>query len=187
MKKPWEDYPKIWPTESRFFSFLRGGIRRGLWEKHPVKLTFIKKNRGRITNPKPSERFPTVWGGVCSCCNLELATKHLQVDHKKGGHSLRSSKDLQAFIEGLVFITEDDLAFLCKPCHDIKTYSEKHTISFEEARLEKRVILVMKREEVVKRYLRMKGFSSEDTSNAKKRKDIMRKVVQEKSRGGADG
>ena len=32
-KEPWEAYPDVWPTKASFFSWLRGGLRRALWEK----------------------------------------------------------------------------------------------------------------------------------------------------------
>ena len=34
-KMPWEAYPQIWKSEAAFMSWLRGGIRGGLWNKHP--------------------------------------------------------------------------------------------------------------------------------------------------------
>ena len=61
-----KEYSHIWKTESAFMSWLRGGVRGGLWNKHPVKLEFIKKNRIQIPNPNPKGKKPTVWGAVCA-------------------------------------------------------------------------------------------------------------------------
>jgi len=115
-------------------SWLRGGIRRSLWNRHPIKLEFIKNNRLRIDNPNPSSvRFAQVWGGQCAMCNSVFVQKDLQVDHKHGEHSLKDISDIQGFIEGLVInIEESSLQFLCKSCHKLKTQAERKGISVEE-------------------------------------------------------
>ena len=58
-----EKYPHIWKSKSAFMSYLRGGIRRSCWMKHPVKLEFIKNNRQRIPNPNTKGKAAEVWGG----------------------------------------------------------------------------------------------------------------------------
>jgi hypothetical protein len=65
-KKLWELYPHIWSSESAYMSWLRGGLRRYLWSKNPVKLEFIKQNRIKIPNPNPKGKVKEVWGGVCA-------------------------------------------------------------------------------------------------------------------------
>lgn len=144
--KPWIEHPTIWKTESAFMSFLRGGIRRSLWNRSPIKLEFINKNRIRIPNPvaKNRTRAPTVWGGECALCHKMFAMKDLEVDHKTGNHSLRSLDDIQAFVEGIVCVSEKDLQLVCKPCHKAKSHAEKQGISFEDARIEKEVIAIVK-------------------------------------------
>lgn len=146
MIKPWEIYPNIWKTEAAFLSYIRGGIRRHLWAKSPVKLEFIKKARSRIVNPaeKNRARFPLVWGGVCENCKKEFALKDMEVDHKTGEHSLKKVEDIQAFVQGIVFVTENDLALLCKPCHKSKTYAERTGMTFEDAVIEKEAIAICK-------------------------------------------
>lgn len=57
---PWTQHPSIWKTKSSFFSWLRGGIRRSLWNKSPIKLEYIKKHRKRIPNPNPKGKVETV-------------------------------------------------------------------------------------------------------------------------------
>lgn len=133
--QPWVEYPHIWKTESAFLSFIRGGIRRHLWSKNPIKLEFMKENRVSIpnTNPKSMKRFPTVAGGRCECCGGLFKQTELEVDHRTGEHSLKSLDDLQAFVEGIVLVRKSDLALLCKPCHKIKTYAERYGLTIEEA------------------------------------------------------
>ena len=41
-------------------------------------------------------------------------------------------------------VTEDDLQFVCKDCHENISYSQKNGCSFEEARVRKKHILIGK-------------------------------------------
>ena len=143
-KKLWEIYPHIWATESAYMSWLRGGIRRYLWSKNPVKLEFIKQNRIKIPNPNPKGKVKEVWGGVCALTGNTCPIGDMEVDHKEGNHSLKTLDDLVPFVKGIVMITLDDLQLVSKEAHKIKSYAEKQGISFEEAKIEKEVIEIIK-------------------------------------------
>lgn len=140
--QPWVEYPHIWKTESAYLSFVRGGIRRYLWSKNPVKLEFEKESTVQIPNdnPRSMKRFPTVAGGRCTICNGLFKRTEMECDHLTGEHSLRSLNDVQSFIEGIVFIRKEDLAMVCKPCHAIKTYAERYSLSLEDAKATKQAI-----------------------------------------------
>ncbi len=144
-KKLWEIYPHIWATESAYMSWLRGGIRRYLWSKNPVKLEFIKQNRVKIPNPNPKGKVKEVWGGVCALTGNIFPIGDMEVDHKEGNHSLKTLDDLVPFIKGVVMITLDDLQLVSKEAHKIKSYAEKQGISFEEAKAEKTAIELIKK------------------------------------------
>lgn len=176
-KKPWEEYPHIWKTESSFMSWIRGGIRRGLWNKSPVKLEFLKEHRRQIPNPNPKGRKPTVWGGDCALCGETFIESKLQVDHKQGNHKLTSIEDIQDFIEGIVLVGRDGLQMACKDCHDIKSYSDKYGISFEEARAEKMAIQIGK-DKQDRQWLIDKGI--EPMSNIKlRREQIVKRLLED--------
>lgn len=158
--KPWVEYPHIWKTEAMYLSWIRGGIRRYLWSKNPVKLEFVKEARKMITNPNVKLRKgrPKVWGGVCEICGKEHILKNMEVDHKTGEHSLRSVEDVQKFVEGIVFVRKEDLAFLCKPCHKIKTHAERSGMSHDDAAVDKLAILICKgKADVVKLWITERG------------------------------
>jgi len=143
---PWEVYPDIWKTESAFMSWIRGGIRAGLWNKHPVKLEFIKKSRIKIpnTNPRSMKRFPEVWATKCAITGEIIPLNKAEVDHKTGEHTLRNLDDIASFIKDIVLVTEDDLQIVSKDVHKIKTLAERKGITFEEAVIEKKVIAFAK-------------------------------------------
>ena len=178
-KPMWETHSDIWKTQAAFMSYVRGGIRLGLWNKNPVKLQFIKDNRVRAPLGKKTEKNPEgmVWGCECYLCNKLFRQTQCQVDHLEGNHSLKSMDDLRNFIEAMVSVTNDDLALVCKPCHDCKSYADRMEITFEEAKAHKKAIEVQKNNED-KEWLTAKKIKPE--SNAKKRrKQIVQYLLQE--------
>lgn len=166
-KSPWLNYPQIWPTKSSFLSFLRGGIRRALWNRSPIKLEFIKKYRRKIKNPNPKGKVKEVWGGTCNLCGNEFPSNQLNVDHREGQNSLRELSDLQSFMESIVLVQESDLQFVCLPCHKIKNLQERTGVDFETARVEKSVIEICKNKQD-KQWLLDKGITP--LGNAKLRR-----------------
>lgn len=140
-KKVWgEGTP--WATKSQWLSFIRGGIRRCLWARNPVKLNFLKKHTKKIknTNEASKKRFPKVNGAKCNICKKWHRVVDVEVDHIDGHHSLRKLEDLMGYFESIVMITEDDLQVLCKECHKTKSLADSRGISLEEAKFEQKVI-----------------------------------------------
>lgn len=178
-KKLWEIYPHIWKTESAYMSWIRGGIRRSLWNRHPVKLEFIKLNRVKIPNPNPKGKIDKVWGGVCALTGETHVIANLEVDHQKGNHSLQTLKDIEQFISGIVNITLEDLQFVSKEAHKIKSYAEKQCISFEEAKAEKTAIELIKKG-VDKQFLIDHNVKAENigSTQAVRRKQIVKILLE---------
>ena len=145
-----EKYPHIWKTKASLMSYLRGGLRRSCWMKHPVKLEFIKNNRERIPNPNPRGKVPEVWGGRCNVCKDLFVQSNLAVDHiREFSASLKDIEDIQTFVELISLVIEDDLQFVCKDCHDNISYSQKQGCSLEEARVRKKHILIGKEKRIL--------------------------------------
>lgn len=169
--QPWIDYPHIWRSESAYLSFIRGGIRRYLWSKNPIKLEFEKESRVPIVNdnPRSSKRFPTVAGGKCEMCEGLFKQKDMEVDHRTGEHSLRSFSDIQSFVEGIVFVRKEDLAMLCKPCHGVKSYAERYGYTIAESRIHKQVIEMDKKPvKQVVAFLTKHGYDPAKTKDKRK-------------------
>ena len=135
----------VWKTESELFSWIRGGIRGGLWNRHPVKIKVLQKNRIKIPNPNPKGRVKEVWGAECALCKQLHVMKNIQVDHIDGGdYSLRSVVDIQPFFESIVLVTEKDLRLLCKDCNLTCTYAKRFNLTYEEAFCTKYIIKMIK-------------------------------------------
>lgn len=170
----WEKYPEIWATQSAFLSWIRGGIRRSLWNRSPIKLEVLKKGRYKIANPNPKGKVSHVWGADCSLCGGCFVIKEIEVDHKTGNHSLNSVSEIQSFIEGIVMVTEDDLQLVCKTCHKAKSLADKQGMSFKEALTEKKIIDIIKTKQD-KEWLISKGIAP--ASNAKLRREQIKKLM----------
>jgi len=176
--EPWRDFPQIWSTQSKFMSWVRGGIRMGLWKKHPVKLEFIKRNTVMIenTNPRSMKRFPMVKAFKCAICDGTFSATKIEVDHIVGNSSLKTMDDVRSFIESMILVTFDDLQIVCHDCHDIKTHAEKQGITFEEAKIEKQVIAICKGStSSVKAFLIERGITP--AGNAEQRKKQVREAL----------
>lgn len=153
-----EQYPHIWKSKAAFMSYLRGGVRRACWMKHPVKLEFIKNNRERIPNPNPRGKVTEVWGGRCNVCKNLFVQSKLSVDHvREYSATLKNIDDIQKFVELISLVTEDDLQLVCKDCHDTISYSQKQGCSLQEAVVRKKHILIAK-EKIFKSELEARGI-----------------------------
>lgn len=186
MMAPWEESPHIWKTKAAFMSWVRGGIRRGLWEKHPVKLEYMGEQTFKIvnTNPRSMKAHPMVNASRCAICGVvEKITvekkNYFEVDHMTGNHSLRSMDDLRAFVEAMLFVTKADLQIVCKPCHKVKSYAEKEGISFELAFATKEAIAIQK-DKKDSTWLKDAGIMPA-SSAPKRRAQIIDKLMEEKT------
>ncbi len=116
MNSPWEDCK--W-TRSRYFSFIRSGLRR-LWSKYPVKYQALQDAR----KPYDGEDKRTKWLYQCNICKEHFKGKEVEVDHLIPAGSLKDYSDLAGFVERL-FCSKEDLQVLCKPCHKQLTKQQR--------------------------------------------------------------
>ena len=176
--EPWKEFPEIWNTQAKFMAWVRGGVRLGLWKKHPVKLEFLKKSCEMIvnTNPRSMKRFPMVKAYRCSECNEMHGQTNIEVDHISGNHSLKSMDDLRSFIEAMIMVRYEDLRIVCKPCHKIKSYAEREGITFNEAKAIKKAIEICKGRKD-KKFLEDRGILP--ASNATERRKQVEQALME--------
>ena len=177
LEKVLRENSDVWKNKSAFMNYLRGGLRKSLWSRHPIKIKLIKDKRIRIDNPNPKGRVAKVWGGECEICGNEFAQKDLQVDHIRDDfNKLNEIEDIQSFVESLSIVTSDELRLVCKPCHGIVSHSQRKGISFEKAAVEKEIIQLKKDDlEVVKR-LKLEGVE-EIPKTKKDRAELLTKIL----------
>lgn len=104
---PHKAYPQ-W-TEARFNQFVRSALR-GAWAKWPPRFFALKSGRRTVKGKKNRFEYQ------CNRCKKWFMQKEIQIDHID---PVGSSEDWNTFIERL-FVGEDKLQKLCKPCHKIK-------------------------------------------------------------------
>lgn len=139
-QNPWELYPKIWKTKSEFFVWLRGNLRRAVWETYPPKIQFKNEN----CLPPPSDYVGRARSGTrCALSGAWTSKSMLEVDHIVGNASLKDWDDLLSFVQHLCANSEN-LQLVSKEAHRIKSYAERQGISYEDAVIEKQAIAIVK-------------------------------------------
>lgn len=108
---------KEWTT-ARFFGFLRSGLRR-MYSRWPPKYKAMAKAK-RDYKGEGRQKYEY----KCNKCNKYHPQKNVEVDHLTPCGSLSSYEDLPGFVERL-FVSEDKLQILCKPCHKEITAAQR--------------------------------------------------------------
>lgn len=167
---PWEDEHGIWKTQSAFFSWIRGSLRRA-WTKYPVSKNF--KNSQCRPAPKGGR---AKWVADCAKCGKQFNKSSLQVDHIVPAGSIRSWEDVGAFVQRL-FTTSENMRLLCKPCHEMVTNQERWGLSEEEAIKRKEMVEFFKLSVSKQKEILMKnGFNEEEVKNSTLRKESYSKM-----------
>lgn len=181
MNDPWKKYPEFWKTESSFWAWLRGGLRRAVWEKNPIKLETIKQKRVRIPGKKEGT---TRYGCECVLCGGSFPQSQIQVDHLEGNIPLRKWDDVMRFVAHMA--VPEELQVVCKGCHKIKSHAEKKGISFEDAKIEKKVIEICKQPtKKIMEFLKENNYNG-SVSNAKQRREAVAFVLQQEKEKNED-
>ena len=174
---PWED--EHWQTvlkksksrQSGYFQWLRGAIRR-IWTDNPSRKEWKSSQLRPITSEeKQSGKYHSATKnlGRCYLCNEWMVGSKLEVDHKISSDGCKDWDEAIRFLFYAAATTGDDWALVCKPCHKIKTHSERTGATFEFAKADKHAIAIQK----VKGY-DVKWLKQHDVvpaSNATKRRD----------------
>ncbi len=170
-KEPWEEFPEIWPTKAKFFSWLRGCLRGGVWNKYPPKLMY-KKSLCQVPSPEWYKGRAKA-GGVCALTGEWNVQSKMEVDHIHGNVSLNGWSDVLPFIQHLC-ATKNNMQVVGKEAHKVKSYAERQGMSFEEALLEKKVIALLKDKRETARLLRENRMIAK---NDKERREKVRNIL----------
>ena len=167
--KPWEDPNSIWKTQSQYFTWLRGAMRR-IWSDYPLRKEWKKNSLRSVTSQEKQDKVfhpSTKNVGQCVFCKEWFPGSKLEVDHKVPSNGCNSFETAEQFLWYCGGLTSECFQLSCKPCHKIKTESERRGISFEEARATKEAIAIQK-EKRDNEFLESSGISP--ASNAKGRR-----------------
>lgn len=155
---PWIWYPELWPTKSKFYTYLRGSIRKAVWNQSPIKIVFKNEN---CSKPPDGYCGRAKSGAYCALCGEWEGKSKLQVDHITGNAPLSDEEHILEFIKHM--IPPPNSLQLVKPdAHKAKSYAEKQCISYEEAVISKKIIQIVK-DKSDKDFLLDKGITPENS------------------------
>lgn len=135
-----KEHPDLFPTEAKVWQYLRGALRRGLWERSPMKHKFKQKG---MTPPPKGYTGKGKKGKECAITGEWTMTSRLEVDHKDGHKPLLCEDDIIPYVVHLLGCG-DQLQCVEKEAHKNKSYAERMGVSYEEAVLRKKAIAFSK-------------------------------------------
>ena len=177
MSKPWEspEGKSIWKTKAQYFTWLRGNLRK-IWSDYPVRKEWKKRSLRPVTIEERKDKVyhpSTKNVGQCVFCKKWMAGSHLECDHIIESDGCYSEETAVKFLWHCAGQTADNFQLVCKPCHKIKSYSEAHKLTFEEATISKKAIAICKGD--VKLWLEQRSITP--ASNATKRRQQVMEVL----------
>ncbi len=179
MDKPWEE-TDYWKNESQYLTWLRGQFRK-MWMDFIPKNEFLTENCFPITNEEKAFHKlhkQTKTAGKCVFCKKIFGKSRLQVDHKTPAGSMLTYEDAPQYLFRLL-CSKENMQLTCKSCHEIKSYSDKYHMTYQEASKEKQAIAFSKWSAARQRdYVQdVLGYRLTEVTNAKKRKEVYRKSL----------
>jgi ribosomal protein L44E len=188
--KPYEEYREHWRTESEYWAWLRGELRR-LWQHwkprnklkmdRRVKVTVLD-SRGVPKKYKTGKRvgeLVTRYEIQCEICNEFHMQSNIEADHVEPSGACTNAVEAATFLYRLL-VSSDKLRLVCKECHKIHTYAERYGISFEESAKKKRIIELTKIPVDKQREILLSfGFKSLDIVNKSKREACYKQLIEE--------
>lgn len=176
--EPWQSYPDLWKTETAFWTFLRGSIRR-MWSTYPAKLSW---KSAQLTKPPKEYTGRAKKLGQCHYCKGMFSASALEVDHIEQAGQCNSWETAFEFIRKLLD-TNNNWVLACKPCHKVKSYAERTGVDFKEALAEKRAIAFLKEndKQFVLDYCESFGYNARSLSNNQKRREALVEIFKKES------
>lgn len=161
--QPW-DNSTAWKTEKDFMNWLRSQTRR-IWSRHPVKISYKIARRFKAPIGVNGKE---VWACNCEMCGKLVRSSETQIDHIIMGGSFSDWKTYTEWARRILWVTAEDIRELCVDCHTVVNHMQKTGLSFNEAKVEKQAIEIIKSKQDVS-FLKEKGVVP--ASNATKRRE----------------
>lgn len=176
--KPWLCEGSPWKTEAAFMNWVRGVLRKG-WKVHPIKIEFINKYRKRIKNPnqKSAKRFPECWGMTCDLCKIDTVQADIQIDHRGDSGTFTKFEDAEAYMKHLFLIDYESIRPLCTSCHSVVSHAQNTGLSFEDAKLDKKVINLLKKENRPEMLALLQQHGYTGCTNDVKRREALTEIL----------
>ena len=146
--KPWEtpEGKIIWKTESQYWNWIRGAMRR-IWSDYPVRKVWKATQLRKVTQEERDQKLyhpSTKNVGQCVYCRQWMAGSKLEVDHITASDGCTTKENAESFLWYCGGGSGDDWCLACKPCHKTVTHAERKGITLAEAVIEKEAIEICK-------------------------------------------
>ena len=105
------------------FSKIRSALRGGSLKYASRYQALQSAKRNKPAGQEGKHRFVY----LCNSCNASFTGKEVEVDHIIAAGSLTEYSDLPGYVERL-FCEPEGLQVLCKPCHKLKTATDRAKI-----------------------------------------------------------
>lgn len=137
-------------TEKEVITWWRSAVRQ-LWGKSPFKRKIMDQHKQIVINdnPRSKKRFPKVTKYRCNISGELYGANDIELDHLESENSLKSYDHAEDFLKTIMFTSPHLLQVLSKDAHKIKTYADRHSVSYEQAKVIKYVISLDKENKVV--------------------------------------
>ena len=154
------------------------------WMTAAHKLVFLED---RVV-PDMDDTTRTKWLIQCNICKGMFKLTDVNIDHRIGEFACTNREEFQSYLLSRLDVGFDDLQVLCVDipkknhvgCHQIKTLGERFGLSFEDARIEKQVIEIMKKKaSEIDAWLLDKGVKVSKNKDA--RRDAVREIIKQES------
>lgn len=170
---------KIKPT--KLLDMIRSSLRK-TWMSSPQKLAFLEQKR--IPDMNPATRTKWLW--QCEICGELFKLDDINVDHINGNHSFTKLIDFPDYAENILNVPINGLQILCVEDHSVKTYLERHGLTWDDAVVIKKAIKLENEvggkgkgvAQKQKKYLLSKGFKVKDVANADTRRECFIKLAE---------
>ena len=177
--KPWEE-TNVWKNESQYLTWLRGQFRK-IWMDYILKNEFLSDSCKPVSAEEKAMHGlhkRTKTAGKCVFCHHMFGKSNLQVDHIIPVGSMKTYAEAPGYLLRLL-CSKENMQLTCKPCHDIKTYADKHDMSFENATKEKLAIAFTKwpTDRQIEYLQDRIGLSRIEVRNARLRRDAYRQSL----------
>ncbi len=172
-RDPWEVFPELWKSKQSYFTWLRGNLRK-IWNFYPAKLRW---KASQLTKPSEGYTGRAKKLGACYYCKSMFAASNLEVDHVIPAGKCNSWETSYEFLMNLLDCN-DNWVLACKPCHKIVNNAQNKGISFEESKIDKEIIELLKpcNKQKVLAFLKESGYNGSAVSNQQKRKALLTEI-----------
>jgi len=177
MNNPWE-HTSVWKSKSQYFNWIRGELRR-MWSNYPIRNEFLTASCRPVTQEeRAAGKFhrQTKTVGQCVFCLDWFPKSKLEVDHKQCSGGCKSREEAEKFLWYCGAAVAEDIQLACRSCHKISTYSERAGITFEEAVIEKQVVVFGKLK-ADEQHAKLKQLYLPPATNANARKQKFREYL----------